>query len=234
MKKEMFSFIEHAEDGHWWFSARADILITIIKQFKPGITKLLDIGCGTGYFLTKAADIADDLYGIDPATYECTRFDDIIKGTVENVPFADNTFECVICLDVLEHIENPKQGLAEICRVLKPGGIAVITVPACQVLFGPHDIANDHFRRFSRKDFEALIGNEFVIEKSTYFNSLLFPIEACIRLAERIVHRCITKGEAQSKFINNCLFRIFDSEKNWLAKHNYNIGVSYLAVIRKK
>lgn len=233
MKSDMFTFIAHAEDEHWWFSARADILLEVLGQCTHSIDKLLDIGCGTGYFLSKAKSIAKDLYGVDPATYETTRFNDIVNGTIEDIPLESDTFDCVTCLDVLEHIKDPTLGLNEIKRVLKPGGIAVITVPACQFLYGPHDLANDHYRRFSRKSFTDLVDDDFEIVKSTYFNSLLFPIEAGVRLLERLTRRCITNGTSDNSLVNKLFFKIFDSEKIWLRKHTYCMGISYLAVLRK-
>ncbi len=234
MKDNKFDFIDFEEDKHWWFVARTNILKSIVESYNDDIENFLDIGCGTGHFLSKVSPIVENLYGIDPHNYENKKIDGIRQGTIENLPFENNFFDFVSCLDVIEHVKNPKEALDSILRVLKPGGHAIITVPACQFLFGPHDVDNEHYRRFSKSNFEGLVDPRFEIMKSTYFNTILFPVEAPVRLLERIINKQITKDEAPSPTTNKILFKLFNSEKNWLLNHNYPIGLSYMIVLRKR
>lgn len=234
MKQNTFDFIDYEENKHWWFVARTNILKAIIESYNDEIENFLDIGCGTGYFLSKIAPIVENAYGIEPHEYNNSKFENIISGTIENIPFDNNTFDFVSCFDVLEHVENPQEALDGILRVLKPGGFAIITVPACQFLYGPHDKEHDHYRRFSKDYFESLVDPRFEIMKSTYFNTFLFPAEAPIRLLERAINQKVTKDSAPSPLLNKIFFKVFNSEKKWLMNHNFPIGVSYMAVLRKR
>ena len=234
MKENIFNFIDYKESKHWWFVARTNILKSQVEKYNDEIENFLDIGCGTGYFLSKISPIAENIYGVDPHEYKNLKIDNVIEGTVESLPFDNNSFDFVSCLDVLEHVQNPEDGLNSILRVLKPGGFAIITVPACQWLYGPHDKDNDHIRRFNKKDFEAMVNPRFEIMKSTYFNSFLFPIEAPIRFLEKITNTSLTKGETENQFLNKLFFKIFNAEKNWLLNHNLPIGISYMIVLRKR
>ena len=234
MKENKYDFIDYEEDKHWWFVARSNILKSIIESYDDDIENFLDIGCGTGNFLTKVAPICQNLYGLDPHKYHNQKIENICQGTVESIPFDNNMFDFISCFDLLEHVKNPKEALDGIMRVLKPGGFAIITVPACQSIYGPHDRDLEHYRRFSKASFEAMVDKRFEIMKSTYFNSLLFPVEYPIRLLERLINKQITKDSAPKPFMNKMLFKIFNSEKGWLLNHSYPIGISYLIVLRKR
>ena len=234
MKDNIFEFIDHKESKHWWFVARTNILKAQVEKYNDEIENFLDIGCGTGYFLSKISPIVENAYGVDPHEYKNLKIDNIISGTVENLPFGNNTFDFVSCLDVLEHVENAEEGLNSILRVLKPGGFAIVTVPACQWLYGPHDKDNEHVKRFNKSEFESMINPRFEIMKSTYFNSFLFPAEAPIRLLERMTNKSISKGETENQFLNKLFFKIFNAEKKWLLKHNLPIGMSYMIILRKR
>ena len=70
--------------------------------------------------------------------------------------------------------------------------------------------------------------------KSTYFNSVLFPIEMIIRLIEKIINVKITKDAAPSPKLNKILFKLFNIENKFLLNHNLPFGMSYLVVLRKR
>ena len=234
MNEHMFDFIDYEETKHWWFVARTNLFKSIIESYNDDIENILDIGCGTGYFLSKIAPIAKNCYGVDPHTYKELKFDNIVNGTAENIPFDNNTFDVVTCFDVLEHVQNPQVAMEGILRVLKPGGFAVISVPANQWMYGPHDKENGHVRRFSKKEFESIVNPRFEIMKSTYFNTILYPVEIIIRLMEKMLNIRLTKDEAPNPKLNNILFKIFNSEKKWLLNHSFPFGISYLVVLRKR
>lgn len=82
--------------------------------------RLLDIGCGDGYFIERNINRYDEIIGLDR----------LLGDTIEKtLPFPDNYFDCVTMLAVIEHFNYPWDILGEIKRVLKPGGRCVFTTP---------------------------------------------------------------------------------------------------------
>jgi 2-polyprenyl-3-methyl-5-hydroxy-6-metoxy-1,4-benzoquinol methylase len=96
---------------------------------------ILDIGCGPGYFLREARRWfpKSSITGLDSefALFDWVGIADatLVQGTAERLPFAEQTFDIVACLQVLEHVGNPDAALAEMHRVLKPGGFACVATP---------------------------------------------------------------------------------------------------------
>jgi SAM-dependent methyltransferase len=113
----------------------------------------------------------------------------VIRCSVTSLPFADGYFDLAVCLDVIEHIEDEHGALSELCRVVRPGGGLLITVPAYQWLWSEHDEINHHQRRYTRSRLSraaAAAGWETV--RATYFNGLLLPIAVPYRLLARRAH----------------------------------------------
>jgi len=108
-------------------------------------SRILDVGCGTGLFMSPVIQLGcAELYGVDGPTDCADRA--IARGYKEVVfvtdlsesplPFNDNSFELVVCKDVFEHLLNPLHSLAEIYRVIKPGGHFLLHVPNHFPLYG--------------------------------------------------------------------------------------------------
>lgn len=118
----------------------------IIEEINPQRDeKILDLGCGTGYylFLLSSLPVNLNLFGLDhdgKALDEARKFlkDRKIKyilGDSHVLPFKDNTFDKIVASEVLEHLENDSQALCEIFRVLKKDGLLVISVPSINYPF---------------------------------------------------------------------------------------------------
>jgi ubiquinone/menaquinone biosynthesis C-methylase UbiE len=115
-----------------------------IKDFIPKGAKFLDVGCGAGYAMRKAAELGCDCYGVDPdpGGHGVGRYDAqstsglrIVKGEAEALPFEDNAFDVVYCSHVLEHVKDELQSLKEMKRVLKPEGTLIIGMPTAAMAF---------------------------------------------------------------------------------------------------
>ena len=114
-----------------------------IKKHLPTMTgKLLDVGCGNSPFKflvnqQKCEYVGIDIAGADNFDYKNAG---IITFDGENIPFENNSFENILCTEVIEHIPNPEKIIAEMYRVLKPNGTAIITLPwSARVHFAPYD-----------------------------------------------------------------------------------------------
>ncbi len=97
--------------------------------------KLLDVGCGTGSFLS-LAEKHFEAYGLDISSFaikqakENTEKTLLRQGSCEDaLPFQDDFFDIVTAFDLLEHLAEPAQAVEEVARVLKPGGVFVASTP---------------------------------------------------------------------------------------------------------
>ena len=119
------------------FAARAEFIFSHIEKTKP--KKVLDVGSGRGFYLRSLAGykFIDSLIGIETKdeylskanSYLKNRKAKLMKGDVYALPFKDNSFDCVILSEVLEHLGDEKKALKEINRVLKRHGSLLLTVP---------------------------------------------------------------------------------------------------------
>lgn len=104
-----------------------------IRRFIKKSFEILDIGCGAkGAFLKSLSSHIKKGVGIDKDALNSTEGNiSLYAGDVDGqkLPFADNSFDCVTMMAVLEHLNSRQETLNEICRVLKPGGILLMTVP---------------------------------------------------------------------------------------------------------
>ncbi len=102
------------------------------------------------------------------------------------MPFADDSFDLVVSLDVIEHLEDDLAALREFRRTVAPGGALLVTVPAYQWLWSGHDEINHHHRRYTRRSLQRVAEQAgWKQVRTTYFNSLLLPVAILLRVLER-------------------------------------------------
>jgi ubiquinone/menaquinone biosynthesis C-methylase UbiE len=120
-----------------------DIEWDSFKEYIPTNSNLLDVGCGSGDNLSRAAsELKCKTTGIDPApgahgvgrfTEDAMIKSEIIQGNAENLPFENKTFDVVFCSHVLEHVNNEHKSLTEIARVTKENGTIIIGMPTASM-----------------------------------------------------------------------------------------------------
>jgi SAM-dependent methyltransferase len=98
------------------------------------VGRLLDVGCATGIFLDGMRRLGWHVAGVEPSSsavaYARVRFDlDIFAGRLEDAHYPAASFDVVTLWDVLEHVHEPRVVLAEIARILRPGGLLVLSLP---------------------------------------------------------------------------------------------------------
>jgi SAM-dependent methyltransferase len=154
------------------------------------------------------------------------------------LPFEDNTFDLVTALDVVEHIEDDRGALRELYRVIRPGGMLMISVPAYKFLWGAQDEISHHKRRYTTPEIrERMIEAGFKVRRLSYFNTFLFPAIAGIR-----VLRPYKPGSADLKSdftmtkpgpANTLLGTVFALEAPVVERTNLPFGVSILCLANK-
>ncbi len=144
----------HAKTGQ--NAQRMTLVQDMLKELRAEITpdaKLLDFGCGDGELVHEFRKRGFQAYGIDIEDFykdvqqQC-REEGVVTADGEvfytldmnnyRLPFADNTFDCIISFYVFEHVQNWQQALAEIQRVLKPGGACLHIFPSKYCPVEPH------------------------------------------------------------------------------------------------
>jgi SAM-dependent methyltransferase len=233
------------EQWHWWFLGRKMILETILRrEISSSPTRdILSVGCGPAEGLKWLLQFAGKdgvVTGLDIDPAHGSGIPDRIQfvaGTLEEVPFATASFDVVLALDVLEHIEGDLAALHEAIRLLNADGLLVITVPALPFLWGRQDIVSGHWRRYTRKSITSLLQRAGLTRyKISYFNTLLFPVVSVIRVVRRLLG---TADRARSDFagsrpgvLNNALRWLFSLERYLVFRIPMPIGISILATCR--
>ena len=168
------------ENNHWWFRWRYDLVTGLVASLKrEDPFRILDAGCGTGQ-MTKRLEQLGQAVGLDTApeaiTYARSRgVNRLVRGSITAPPFADGSFDCVLALDVIEHVDDDIGILTSLFQVMKPGGHLIITVPAFQALWSEHDEINRHKRRYRGPHLRRLIEEAgFTVDRVTYCNTALY------------------------------------------------------------
>ena len=202
MERVVFNRMAEFDQEHWWFLARRRIIEQVIDRVvcPPANARILEVGCGTGHNLATLAS-----FGIVDACeldfearalaskrlgkpVRCARLPDLSSFRADN-------YDLIALLDVLEHVADDRAALTAIQSRLKPGGALIVTVPANEWMWSAHDEAHHHYRRYSKPALARLYREMgFEIELHSYFNSLLFPPIAAVRLIGKISGGiCLTK-----------------------------------------
>jgi SAM-dependent methyltransferase len=192
VQPDEFQALVDYDERHWWYRGRRRVLHAALgKLALPEGAQVLDAGCGTGRTMTELGGYGE-VHGFDlnPAGVEYAKglgLADVRVARVEEIPYEDDSFDLVTCLDVIEHTPDDRRSLHELLRVTRPGGWLVVTVPAYQLLWSSHDVANQHYRRYRRSQL-AVAGEAAGWEPRawTYFNTVLFAPGAAVRLLERL------------------------------------------------
>lgn len=173
---------------YWWYVARADLLEAALREHAEGAGLTLDVGSADGPSAAWLRQVAARTVSldIDPRGLGAGG----VCGSALRLPFADDTFDVVAAFDVIEHCDPEAQALAEVRRVLRPGGRFLLSVPAYAWAWSDFDVANGHHRRYTRRRLvEALAGAGFVVDRATYGFAAVFPMFAAERLVRRVTRR---------------------------------------------
>ena len=181
-----------AEDRHWWYRGRRRVIERVLEQLRlPARARILDAGCGSGRNMIELARHGT-VTGVElsaPSVCLARERDsgEVIEGSVLDMPFAADSFELAVSLDVIEHLEDDLGALRELRRVVAPGGALLVTVPAYQWLWSGHDEINHHHRRYTRRTLERVAQQAgWKPVRTTYFNSLLLPVAIVLRGLDRL------------------------------------------------
>jgi SAM-dependent methyltransferase len=166
---------------------RERLLLDLFLSASPGRT-VLDAGAGQGTLSIKLAKLGFEVTSADASKAAVKVLRDrapgrVAEADVTSLPFEDESFDAAVLGEVLEHVEDDRQALAEVARVLRPRGVLALSVPADPKLYGPSDRWAGHVRRYTRR---ALL-------------------EAC-SAAGLTVHRCVGWGFPVSRLYHRHVY----------------------------
>ena len=242
MNLREYEIMYRVEERHWWYrSLRGMLRLFWRRHGLPDRPRVLDVGCGTGANLDAFQSIAD-VHGIDfaeEAIRFCRKRDMTCTAVASAIalPFAAEAFDAVISCDVLSHqsIQDKQCMLREVHRVLKPGGVAILNVPAYQWLRSSHDDHVQMDRRFSRSEMVALLqASAFTVLDVTYWNTLLFPAIACVRLwRKRRPAEASDLAAESGGGLDAVLYGLLGIERVFVAVAPLPFGLSVMVAARK-
>jgi SAM-dependent methyltransferase len=181
------------EESHWWFRAKRRMVYALLEAWCAG-GRVVDVGCGTGIVLQRLPAAYAGV-GVDPSQEALALCRErglaaLARGSATALPLADASADAVLALDIIEHVEEDRLALSEVARVLRPGGVAVITVPAFPFLWSPHDVALHHKRRYTRRSLERRLAEAGLkVRVGGYGQASILPAAALLRLARRALRR---------------------------------------------
>ena len=259
MDEQAITEMHGAEQSHFWFVASRRIILDVLdRHLAPGAAagRLVDIGCGSGYTISQAATFGNWL-GIDVSSHALhlaarqSGGRHWVKASAESLPLAENSVDGLVALDILEYLDDDLAAVMEIRRILKPSGVGVLTVPSWPCLFGPHDVALMHRRRYRRHHFKQLLQHAGLrLVHLTSFNLLLAPAVVAVRLArkgfsellqlpkslmgapKRAVAAQKSDLNVPTGWLNGPLGHIMASERHVVRRLPVRGGISLLAVVK--
>lgn len=198
MEREQYDLMFAQEEQHWWYAGMRRISAALLERYLPRPAdgagrrlELLDAGCGSGG-MTRYLERFGRVTGIDLAPEAVVLakqrgLKQLAQSSVSAIPFRDGAFDVVTSFDVLYHlnVDDDRLALAEIHRVLRPGGVALIRLPAFDWIRGAHDEVVHTRHRYTRDELCGKLESVgFLVERSTYANFLLFPLAPVKRYLE--------------------------------------------------
>jgi ubiquinone/menaquinone biosynthesis C-methylase UbiE len=227
--------LDRIERDHWWFVALRELVVDTVTMRLPPGSCILDVGCSTGHVISEipseyeriGADISTCAIRLARSARPEIRF---VEAPVEALPFEDGTFDCVLALDVLSDggVKDEGVALREIRRVLRPGGLLLVQLPAYGWLKSDYDDFVATLRRYTARSVEDLLHREgFEMRHLTYRITALFPLAAARRMLAP--SRTTKDLRVPNPTLNRILMGITRLENRIARTHRLPFGLSVFA-----
>ncbi|HEU4344190.1 MAG TPA: class I SAM-dependent methyltransferase [Candidatus Binatia bacterium] len=250
MRADLYRDLYEKETAYWWHVCKRETVLSLLRSTAPTARRLnrrgLDIGCGTGY-TASVLDSEWHMTGIDlsPESLDLCHKRGLnrlcrVDLTHFVLPFKTASMDLVLALDVIEHIEDDSRALAECNRILKEGGLLIVTVPAYMALWSPWDEALGHKRRYTTSTLIAAANKSgLCVKRISYFFLCVLPAAIVVRQFKRLLMR--EAGNYSTDFIpvprwlNTVLVHIGRLERWFIDRFDSSLpfGLSVISVLEK-
>jgi SAM-dependent methyltransferase len=252
MRKDLIADLFEKEETYWWNLNKREMVSCLLKSLgylKEGQENATaaDIGCGAGY-TAKVFESRYRMVGIDVSMealqlcrgrglkhlcqMDTNRF---------SLPFKSDTFDLVLALDVIEHLEDDTEALKECHRILRSEGHLVVTVPAFMALWSPWDEALGHRRRYTAQDLATTANKAgFHLDRLSYMFFFVFPLAVVVRRVKQAIHGDPARYSSDfipiPKLLNQLLLRVGRVEQWILTRLQWNlpVGLSVISIMTKR
>jgi len=243
MESAEYETMFRVEETHWWYRALHDLIFQTLEEELPDwrTKAILDAGCGTGAVLKRLGN-PDKTVGIDRSA-EAIEFcrsrglPNAREGDLMALPFSDDSFDAVICSSVIYHewVKDVSVALRELRRVLRPGGILLLNVPAFSFLHSAHDVVVMTARRFRKPEIRRILTtNGFVIRRLTYWTTFLFPLAVLARtFGASKMGRDFPAEKKANRSVDRLFGAVMSFEIGLLRTVSLPFGVDLFAIAKK-
>ncbi len=230
------------DESNGWSQGMRGVSLALLAGLPFIKGPILDLGCGSGMFVHEMAAnrpqtlvLGADLSSAALAhAQERSSGERFLQVDVGDLPLAPQSIGLITALDSFDQFGvDIERTLAEVHRVLRPGGLLLVRVSAHPWLWGSHDVAFNTGRRWRLHDLvRHLQAAGFDVDRTTYANSLLSPLI----VATRLLHRCGWQSAAHpaedSEWSNALLRKVLNLEAAWLENHRFPFGISAYVLAR--
>lgn len=243
LNAEEYANLAQVEATHWYYAGKRQFVREWLLRERPPqpSDRLLDVGAGTGRF---AADmqahcqvqVLDDHEAALRLLHARFQPEQVLRLSDGRVPLPDAALDYITALDVLEHTADDTAVVAEFLRILKPGGLALITVPASMALWSDWDVALHHFRRYSRPELTALFRtDQWELRHVNYTNVAVYPAVWLVRAWRRrfpATRQTRAEDQVPAPWLNTLLKWLLVTTAR--SRIPFPFGVSLLLLARKR
>lgn len=181
-----------AATTHFWFRGFRRFVAPVIAAGSAGRRglRLIDCGCGTGSNVPLLAPhgrtFAFDLTAYGSQRARADTGVPAVRADITRIPFASATFDIATSFDVLQCVDGDTDAVAEMARIVKPGGLVILTLAAFEMLRGDHSEVWQEVRRYTPESARALIeGAGLRAERVSFLFASLFPLMLAARVYQR-------------------------------------------------
>lgn len=239
-----FARLAEMEAGSFWFRSRNRLLIWTVLRYFPQAENLLEIGCGTGFVLSGIREALPQLAlsgsevfseGLNFAAERLPGVE-LLQMDARRIPFRDE-FDVIGAFDVLEHVKEDEEVLAQMHQATRGSGGILLTVPQHSFLWSEADEYARHVRRYSASDLKAKVERAgFETLRITSFVSTLLPLMLISRLKRRSSNKDFDPAAeiTISGPVNYLLEKILDLERAMIKSGvSFPLGGSLLLIARR-
>jgi len=241
MDRTIYLRMSEQDSKHWWFVARRQIIRDQITSLQlPKGARILEAGAGPGGNLAMLSEFGQlEAFELDEDARRIASARSGIEVQHGELPddinYDPGSFDLIVALDVIEHIDADRESVQALAKLLKPGARLLITVPAYGWLWSEHDNRHHHKIRYTRPQVQKLAEDAgLAVEKCSHFNSFLFPLIVGMRVFKKISDLADRPDDRMpGPFLNAMLRSIFGAERYLLRRLVLPVGVSILCIARR-